>query len=36
MLFMRGEDLVYVTVYKKGALEVKRRLEKVSNLAPKE
>jgi hypothetical protein len=31
-----GEDLVCVTVYKKGALEVKRRLEKVSNLAPNE
>ena len=30
------EDLVCVTVYKKGALEVKRRLEKVSNLAPRE
>ena len=30
-----GEDLVCVTVYKKGALEVKRRLEKVSDLAPK-
>ena len=25
-----GEDLVCVTVYKKGALEVKRRLEMVS------
>jgi hypothetical protein len=31
-----GEDLVCVTVYKKGALEVKKRLEKVSDLAPKE
>lgn len=31
-----GEDLVCVTVYKKGALEVKRRLEIVSNIAPKE
>ena len=31
-----GEDLVCVTVYKKGALEVKRRLEIASNLAPKE
>ena len=31
-----GEDLVCVTVYKKGALEVKRRLERVSNLAQKE
>ena len=28
-----GEDLVCVTVYKKGALEVKRRLETASNLA---
>ena len=31
-----GEDLVCVTVYKKGALEVKRRLELASSLAPKE
>ena len=31
-----GEDLICVTVYKKGALEVKRRLEIASNLAPKE
>ena len=31
-----GEDLVCVTVYKKGALEVKRRLEIASNLAQKE
>ena len=31
-----GEDLVCVTVYKKGALEVKRRLELALNLAPKE
>ncbi len=31
-----GEDLVCVTVYKKGALEVKRRLETASNLEPKE
>jgi hypothetical protein len=31
-----GEELVCVTVYKKGALEVKRRLETASNLAPKE
>ena len=31
-----GEDLVCVTVYKKGAMEVKRRLELASNLAPKE
>ena len=31
-----GEDLVCVTVYKKGAMEVKRRLETASNLAPKE
>ncbi|OGP99478.1 MAG: hypothetical protein A2026_10975 [Deltaproteobacteria bacterium RBG_19FT_COMBO_46_12] len=29
-----GEDLVCVTVYKKGAMEVKRRLETASNLAP--
>jgi len=28
-----GEDLICVTVYKKGALEVKRRLEIASNLA---
>ena len=28
-----GEDLVCVTVYKKGAVEVKRRLEAASNLA---
>jgi len=27
-----GEDLVCVTVYKKGALEVKRRLETAYNL----
>ena len=31
-----GEDLVCVTVYKKGAMEVKRRLEIASNLATKE
>ncbi len=31
-----GEDLVCVTVYKKGALEVKRRLEIASNLVTKE
>ena len=31
-----GEDLICVTVYKKGALEVKRRLEIASNLAPEE
>jgi len=31
-----GEDLICVTVYKKGALEVKRRLETISNLEPKE
>lgn len=31
-----GEDMVCVTVYKKGALEVKRRLEMVSDVAPKE
>jgi hypothetical protein len=31
-----GEELVCVTVYKKGALEVKRRLETISNLATKE
>ena len=31
-----GEDLVCVNVYKKGAMEVKRRLETASNLAPKE
>ena len=31
-----GEELVCVTVYKKGALEVKRRLETISNLEPKE
>ena len=31
-----GEELVCVTVYKKGALEVKRRLEIASNLAQKE
>ena len=31
-----GEDLVCVTVYKKGALEVKRRLEMVSDSEPKE
>ena len=30
------EDLICVTVYKKGAMEVKRRLETVSNLALKE
>ena len=29
-----GEDLICVTVYKKGAMEVKRRLEIASNLAP--
>ena len=28
-----GEDLICVTVYKKGAMEVKRRLEIASNLA---
>ena len=31
-----GEELICVTVYKKGALEVKRRLELASNLAQKE
>jgi len=31
-----GEDLICVTVYKKGAMEVKRRLEIASNLAPEE
>jgi len=31
-----GENLVCVTVYKKGAMEVKRRLEVASNLAQKE
>jgi hypothetical protein len=31
-----GEDLICVTVYKKGAMEVKRRLEIVSNLASEE
>jgi len=31
-----GEDLICVTVYKKGAMEVKRRLEVASNLATKE
>jgi hypothetical protein len=31
-----GEDLVCVTVYKKGAMEVKRRLEGASSLAPEE
>jgi len=31
-----GEDLICVTVYKKGAMEVKRRLETASNLATKE
>ena len=31
-----GEDLICVTVYKKGAMEVKRRLESASNLAPEE
>ncbi len=31
-----GEDLICVTVYKKGEMEVKRRLETVSSLAPKE
>jgi hypothetical protein len=31
-----GEDLVCVTVYKKGALEVKRRLETACNVEPKE
>ncbi len=31
-----GEDLVCVTVYKKGASEVKRRLEMASNLERKE
>ena len=31
-----GEDLICVTVYKKGAMEVKRRLETASNLAPEE
>ena len=28
-----GEDLICVTVYKKGVMEVKRRLEIASNLA---
>ncbi len=31
-----GEELVCVTVYKKGAMEVKRRLERASNLLRKE
>ena len=31
-----GEDLVCVTVYKKGALEVKRRLETASDPMSKE
>jgi len=31
-----GEDLICVTVYKKGAMEVKRRLEVAFNLATKE
>jgi len=31
-----GEDLVCVTVYKKGAMEVKRRLETASDLITKE
>ena len=31
-----GEDLVCVTVYKKGALEVKRRLETAFDPMPKE
>jgi hypothetical protein len=31
-----GEDLVCVTVYKKGALEVKRRLETAFDSMPKE
>ena len=31
-----GEDLVCVTVYKKGALEVKRRLEAAQNLIQKQ
>ncbi len=31
-----GEDLVCVTVYKKGALEVKRRLEATQNLIQKQ
>ena len=31
-----GEDLVCVTVYKKGALEVKRRLETALDSMPKE
>jgi hypothetical protein len=31
-----GEDLVCVTVYKKGAMEVKRRLEIASNSVSKE
>ena len=31
-----GEDLICVTVYKKGAMEVKRRLEIASNFATKE
>ena len=31
-----GEDLICVTVYKKGAMEVKRRLEIASNLASEE
>lgn len=33
MPFMKG---ICVTVYKKGAMEVKRRLETASNLAPEE
>ena len=31
-----GEDLVCVTVYKKGAMEVKRRLEATQNLIQKQ
>jgi hypothetical protein len=31
-----GKDLVCVTVYKKGAMEVKRRLEAVQNLIQKQ
>ncbi len=31
-----GQDLVCVTVYKKGALEVKRRLEATQNLIQKQ
>ena len=31
-----GEELVCVTVYKKGAMEVKKRLEMASNLTARE